>query len=116
MSNFSRTACSLAPAYFHHWRSKSSMAASRLDSSPEPSGWGLLTAGLATIVGAPRRERGGVALIIGEEIQRCHLVLGVARGAPRVVTVGPWRRSAGACWRRDGLPTRSQLTWPWSPT
>src|SRR5665811_1910459 len=33
MSNFSRTACSLAPAYFHHWRSKSSIAASRSELS-----------------------------------------------------------------------------------
>src|SRR3954453_7043560 len=33
MSNFSRTACSLAPAYFHHWRSKPRISRSRSDSS-----------------------------------------------------------------------------------
>src|ERR687894_764469 len=29
MSNSSRTACSLAPAYFHHWRSKARISRSR---------------------------------------------------------------------------------------
>ncbi|CCH77988.1 hypothetical protein BN12_2400002 [Nostocoides japonicum T1-X7] len=36
MSNRSRTACSLAPAYFHHWRSKERISRSRsLSSAPE---------------------------------------------------------------------------------
>src|SRR3954470_11265824 len=34
MSNSSRIACSLAPAYFHHWRSKARISRSRSDSSP----------------------------------------------------------------------------------
>src|SRR3954470_2139988 len=34
MSNSSRIACSLAPANFHHWRSKARIARSRSDSSP----------------------------------------------------------------------------------
>src|SRR5581483_5767752 len=34
MSNRSRTACSLAPAYFHQWRSKARISRSRSDNSP----------------------------------------------------------------------------------
>src|SRR6476660_9463961 len=80
MSNFSRTACSLAPAYFHHCRSKSSIAASRSESSPALSGWELLSAWLPTIVTTPRDLMGVlVALIIGEDLHRCHLMGG---GAP----------------------------------
>src|SRR3954453_14099021 len=37
MSNSSRIACSLAPAYFHHCRSKARISRSRSDSSP-PTG------------------------------------------------------------------------------
>src|SRR5690606_32789725 len=48
MSNFSRTAASLAPAYFHHWRSKSRMSRSRWDRE-DSSGCPELTAWLATI-------------------------------------------------------------------
>src|SRR4051812_40032461 len=33
MSNSSRIACSLAPAYFHHWRSNARISRSRSDSS-----------------------------------------------------------------------------------
>src|SRR5690349_21293618 len=69
MSNFSRTACSLAPAYFHHCRSKSSIAASRsltpgCPDWPDCSGLlsGVLCAWLATIVDlssvGPGREGG----------------------------------------------------------
>src|SRR4051812_37588583 len=81
MSNFSRTACSLAPAYFHHWRSKSSISASRSESSPEPSGWELSSAELATIwrlLGPGKDIRFG--LIIGEGNTTLSFDDGVAHG------------------------------------
>src|SRR3954447_25664257 len=49
MSNFSRTACSLAPAYFHHWRSKPRISRSRSDSSP-PDASGLEPRALAASI------------------------------------------------------------------
>src|SRR6476469_8781134 len=75
MSNLSRTACSLAPAYFHHWRSNSRMSRSRSESSLDeafgPEARAFAASG-RDMVAAPVRARGGWCdLIIGDEPQRC---------------------------------------------
>src|SRR3954454_9324380 len=55
MSNRSRIACSLAPAYFHHWRSKARISRSRR-LRPSASGWAELRASAASI-SPPRSGR-----------------------------------------------------------
>src|SRR3954462_2646755 len=72
MSNFSRTAVSLAPAYFHHWRSNSRISRSRslrLGVAPRSGPWRAFAASMRSL---SRKCWNGGGTTVGDEPHRCH--------------------------------------------
>src|SRR4051794_4414405 len=85
MSNLSRTACSLAPAYFHHWRSNSRISLSRVDRAISPADCSWLTDSAASIGLDPFTAwlPEGSALILDAESHACHSIPGESLTARR---------------------------------
>src|SRR3954447_9688324 len=74
MSNFSRTAVSLAPAYFHHWRSNSRISRSRslrLVVAPDSGPWRAFAASMRSLPAVLEWCSGPT---VGDEPQRCHSI------------------------------------------
>src|SRR5688500_16545922 len=79
MSNSSRMACSLAPAYFHHWRSKAMISRSR---SLSPAAAPACSCSCATFTSDPSSPRACRATIRSES-HACHSARSKSGGSLR---------------------------------